>query len=84
MLLQSVDSERCQSIAQLEVHKKNGMVCTLCVLTIGSLRCPVQRYDGEVSYLESQLASVCGEIKEHIYHEIGKKVATYARTCYFL
>ena len=82
MLLQGVHNEGCQSIAQWEVHKKNGMLTTLCVLTIGSL-CFLVQYK-EVSYWESQLASVCGEIKEHIYHEIGKKVATYARTCYFL
>ena len=73
MLLQGVDNEGCQSIAQWEVHKKTGMLVALCVLKIGSLLFPVDRYDGEVSYWESQLATVCGVIKAHIYHEIGKK-----------
>ena len=72
MLLQGVDNEGCQSIAQWEVHKKNGMLVVLCVLKRGSLSFPVQRYDGEVSYWESQLATVCGEIKEHICHKISK------------
>ena len=65
MFPQGVDNEGCQSIAQWEVHKKNGMLVALCVLKMGSLCFPVQRYDGEVSYWESQLATVCGEIKEH-------------------
>ena len=72
MLLQGVDNEGCQSIAQWEVHKKNGMLVALCVLKMGLLIFSVQRYDGEVSSRESQLATVCGEIKEHIYHKIGK------------
>ena len=84
MFPQGVDNEGCQSIAQWEVCKKNGLVSTLCFLTIRSLRFPVQRYDGEVPYWESQLATVCGEIKEHIYHEISKKAPTYAATHCFL
>ena len=73
MLLQGVDNEGCHSIAQWEVHKKNGMLVALCVLKIRSLLFPVDRYNGEVSYWESQLATVRGVIKAHIYHEIGKK-----------
>ena len=65
MLLQGADHEGCQRIEQMEVHKKSGMMTTLCVLKIGSLCIPVQRYDGEVSYWESQLATVHGEINEH-------------------
>ena len=84
MLLQGVDHEGCQRIAQMGVHKKNGMLVALCVLKTGSLTFPVQRYDGEVSYWESQLATVCGEIKEHLYHKISKKAPTYAATHYFL
>ena len=84
MLLQGVDNEGCQSIAQWEVHKKNEMLVALGVLKMGSLSLPVQRYDGEVSYWESQLATVCGEIKQHIYHEISKKAPTYAATHCFL
>jgi hypothetical protein len=84
MLLQGVDHQGYRRIAQLEVQKKNGMLTTLCVLTIRSLCFPVHRYDGEVSYWESQLATVCGEIKEHIYHKISKKAPTYAAThCFF-
>jgi hypothetical protein len=60
------------------------MLVALCVLKIWSLLFPVDRYDGEVSYWESQLATVCGVIKAHIYHEIGKKAPTYAATHYFL
>ena len=52
------------------------MMTTLCVLKIGSLHIPEQRYDGEVSYWESQLATVCGQIEEHIDHEISKKAPT--------
>ena len=84
MLLQGVDHQGYRRIAQLEVHKKNGMLTTLCDLKIRSLCFPVQWYDGKVSYWESQLATVCGEIKEHIYHKINRKAPTYAAMhCFF-
>ena len=59
MLLQGVDNEGCQSIAQWEVRKKNGMLVALCVLKKMG-RCLSLYNDGEVSYWESQLATVCG------------------------
>ena len=43
MLLQGVDNEGCQSIAQWEVHKKNGMLAALRVLKMG---CCLSLYNG--------------------------------------
>ena len=47
MFLSPVDHEGRQSIAQMKVHKKSGMIATLCVLTIGSLHIPIQTANGE-------------------------------------
>ena len=68
----------------MQVHKKGGMMTTLCVLKIGLLHITEQLYDGEVSYWASQLATVCGQIEEHIDHEISKKAPTYVTIHHFL